>query len=96
MINLRGCTEPASEMYEAVIFRTRSIGSSRPSDLVRNTHGTARLSRVFYRSVAGRWESEYFGHGLSRTVQKFCKTLCGLVKRLPTGSARDFQVTEAF
>ena len=82
-----------------VIFRTRSIGSNRPADLVRNTHGAARLSRVFYRPMTGRWESVTFGHGLSPAVPKFGKTVCGLAghtKRLPTGSARDFHVTETF
>ena len=63
MINLPGCTEPASACMRPVRFRTRSIGS-------------ARLSRVFY----SRWESLTFGQGLSPTVPKLCKILCGLAR----------------
>ena len=95
MINLRGCSEPASGPQDPIDLQASSIGSNRHADLVRNTHSTARLSRVFYRLMTGRWESVTFGQGLTPTVPKFCKTLCGLAghtKRLPTDSACDFHV----
>ena len=48
-----------------VRFRTRSIDRY------------ARLSRVFY----SQWETLTFGHGLSPTVPKLCKSLCGLARQ---------------
>ena len=87
--HLRGCTEPASGLYEA-----REI----PYE-VHRIQQTDTLSCLGSFTVTGRLESLTFSHGLSPTVPKLCKTLCGLAwqtYRLPKGSAHDFHVTKAF
>ena len=91
-----GCTGleiPTWSICRAV--RSLQVACMRPVGFRTRSIGSARLSRVFY----SRWKSLFFGQGLSPTVPKLCKILCGLArntKRLPSGSAHDFHVTGAF
>ena len=69
-----GLETPTWSICRAV--RSQQVACMRPVRFFTRSIGSARMSRVCY----SRWKSLSFSQGLSPTVPKLCKTLCGFAR----------------